>query len=703
MNDPMNGMPALETDPLQEYGKPTGQVMDREAKTPPDEEAAFVKEWVDRINRAKVHWGPNFTQMRKNTKFVRGQQWSDDATDDRYVANLTLRHINQRVAQIYARNPKVVARRKARMEFKIWDGDAEKISGARAVMQASLTGEVDQTAAQRAQILLADFQEGMARRQQMTKIARTLEYVAQFSLDEPTPKFKLQLKQLVRRVATCRVGYIKLGYQRLLSMTPELEARIKDTTDQISRIEMLAADVADEVIKEGDAKREELKLALKALQDKANVVLREGILFDFPRAWSLIIDPAMVQLKGFVGAEWLAQEYTFSPDRVKQIYKLDVGEQFRAYDSKGGDAKGLDKKCRVWECYDLVSGLSFTLCEGYPCYLKAPAAPDIKLDQGHPFYALTFNDLEDDENPFPPSDSEIIAPMQKEHNRTREAMRQHRIANKPAMMGPKGALGADTKTRLATHEDNEYIEYELPPTMKIGDAIVAKPTVAIDPNLYQTGPIFEDVLRSTGDQEASLGGTSGSTATEVSVAENTRSSNISSNVDDLDEFLTDVMRGVGQVLLLEMSPETVKKIVGPGAMWPELSREEVSNELYLEVRAGSSGRPNRSTRLSAREKIMPLLLQIPGVKAEPLAKDLLLDMDDTIEVEDYMDPGALSMTAQNGMKGPMEGAPTATGGAMAQGPAGAQNAPKPTGSPAQPQNQAPAPTTSQPGAALTAH
>src|SRR5690606_34048623 len=123
-----------------------------------------------------------------------------------------------------------------------------------------------------------------------------------------------------------------------------------------------------------------------------------------------------------------------------------------------------------------------------------------------------------------------------------------------------------------------------------------------------------------GDQQANLGPTSGATATESAIAENSRSSGLSSETDELDDFLTMLARACGQLLLLEMSAETVKRIAGPGAVWPEFSRQEVADEIYLEILAGSSGRPNRQLRINAIERTGNILVQVPGIRPTKLAQ-----------------------------------------------------------------------------------
>ena len=65
--------------------------------------------------------------MRKNQRFVRGYQWPQEKdpfdVEAPYVANLTKREINQRVASIYAKNPTFVAKLRNRLWYEIWSGD----------------------------------------------------------------------------------------------------------------------------------------------------------------------------------------------------------------------------------------------------------------------------------------------------------------------------------------------------------------------------------------------------------------------------------------------------------------------------------------------------------------------------------------------------------------------------------------------------
>jgi hypothetical protein len=146
-------------------------------------------------------------------------------------------------------------------------------------------------------------------------------------------------------------------------------------------------------------------------------------------------------------------------------------------------------------------------------------------------------------------------------------------------------------------------------------------------------------------------------------------------VDDLDDTLSGIARAAGQILILNCSEETVKGIVGPGAVWPTLTKAEVSKNIYLEIEAGSSGRPNQAQELQNFERLAPILMQIPGIKPSFLGKEAIRRLDDSIDVEEATSEGIASITSQNGVKAgsPMPGPGGQDPGA--QGPKGASNAP----------------------------
>lgn len=638
-----------------------------DAPEPEAARAELIKNWNAKVTAAKKHWESRFKRMRDNMNFVRGKQWEGDDSNSKYVANIVAQHVAKRKASLYAKNPTVVAKRRDTIDFQVWDEKPESL-------MAAMTTPQDPNA----MALLEDVTQGKMRRDMIAKIGRTAVLLMNYYMSEGTPNFKTRAKKLIQRVLTNGVGYVKIGFQRAFERRPEIDSQISDMTQQLSHVQAMAADMADGEIEAGSAKEEELRQAIELLQQQATILVREGLVFDFPRSTAIIPDPDCTDLNGFQNAGFIVHEFVFSKEKIKEIYKVDVGKKFTTYNAEGKKGKGKDCEYGlVWEVYDKDNGAVFTMCDGYPDYLEEPKVPTPRLERFYPVLTLMFNDIEDECDIYPESDAWILRHPQLEHNRAREGLRVHRVANRPKYAAVAGAFSSeDGDKELETLVDVEAHGVvkmnSLAPGEKIGDKLQPVPHATIDPALYDTSHLLSDVELTAGSQEATLGGTSGATATESSIAEGSRLSSVSSNVDDLDDFLSEFARVCGQVLFSEVTEETAKKIAGPGAVWPSLSAEEIADELLLEIEAGSSGRPNKAQEIANFERLAPTLLQIPGIKPEWLARQALTRMDDKLDLSDALLEGMPSIVALNAAAKPATGDP-ATDPAQ-QGAQGGNNA-----------------------------
>lgn len=664
--------------------EPTGKLMDRETPEPDPSRAALVEEWLGMIRDAENHWSKDFKRMRRNMKFANGQQWPGQGEDDqRFMVNLVQRVIKSTVASLYAKNPTVVAKAREKLDFTIWDGTPESVMQAQQVITAAATAVQGMQAGAEmgvqmdapdpammamvgpAKALLADVQQGMERRKMIEKIGKTLVVLVNYYMAEGQPTFKLQMKQMMRRARTTGVGYVKLSFQREMGLSEEQSGRINDFAERLATIGRLSADLRDGEIDPNSAEAERLETALKAIQSEPEMILREGLVFSFPHSTKIIPSPSTEKLMGWIGAEWLAEEILYTPDRIKEVYGVDVGKSFTAHKSPAGTPNGnAARKCkdgtlaRVFHVYDKSTGTEFVVCEGYPDFLKEPASPEVFIEQFYPIFAVTFNDVEDEGALFPKSDVELLQHIQKEYNRSREAQRQHRIANRPLYLSPDGAITDEEVKSLENYPAHAVIRVQgLKEGRPASDLLAPVQKVGLDPNLYETATLFADMQRVTGNAEANLGGTGNSSATESNIAEASRQGAVGLDSDDLDDMMSDLFRACGMVLLTEMSEEKVKEIAGPGAVWPTLSRSDVAKELSLEVKGGSAGRPNQARDAATFERLYPLLVQVPGVSPRWLAEKAIKIADDDADLSEAIMEGLPSIMAQNAMKQPGTGDP----------------------------------------------
>lgn len=634
------------------------------------ESRALVKSWLERISNASEHWSKDFKRMKENMEFCSGIQWAGQETidTDRYVVPLTLRLVNQKVSTIYAKNPTVVATPRKRKHYQIWDGKMD--SFVEASEMAAMTQAMGMPLPPQLEAFFMDIEMGRNREQAIEGVGETLEILFQYTFDSQKPEFKEQMKQAVVRACVCGVAYArpvlcKKDEARATSMLPNgtLEARAQTLLNKLDETP------DDDVTL---ASLRSMTYALGATPEIEGP--NETLEFDFPPTTSIIVDPRCRNLTDFVAARWIAQEYVLPVDEVNALFGSDI-----KLNSKGGgadeynvrndtklpdpdvnsDDTDLAKKklVKVYEVFDYTTKTRFFICQGHPDFLSEPEPPFPAVRGFWHHFALVLNRTEVEPgckiSLFPPSDVQTIKSAQLEWNRTRDALRDHRNANAPKYVARKGILTDNDKRNLTQATPNTVIELEgIPPDMPLEKALIALQVVAINPTLYDVAPLEQDIYMGGGMQQANLGPAQPNvTATVGNIAEQSRMSVSSSNVDDLDGFLSRIVQAGGEMKLQGFSRETVVEIAGPGAIWPsdEASRQGFLKEVFLKIEAASSGRPNKAMEIANWSQLAPLLAQA-GANPVGMIKETAKRLDENLRVEEFLPP---MIGAGGGMGGPM--------------------------------------------------
>lgn len=681
---------------------------------------AQVHRIISTIKLDKRHHGKAYKRMRRDMQVA---MWGAEESwgEDNYRANITGRHVKMKTAALYAKNPKATAKRRETLDFAVWDENPDSLQIAFQTVQAG-TLALEQSAAmqtmapidpatgapmsmqpqmppgfEQANAVVADFQQGLQRRQMLAKYGKTLEILFAHALREQKPvDFKRGMKQLVRRACTTGVGYAELGFQREMGPRPGMTEQLADARARLDHLKRLAHEASEGELTEDDAEMAELEASIKSLMEEPQIVIREGLVIDFPASTKVIPDRMCKSLEGFIGARHLTIEYMYTPAEVEEIFGVDVQSSFTAYNTSDGSMTEIgsndvlndeyewappeQKKSGlvcVWKFYDKPSGLVYYVADGYKGWLREPAAPDVFVEDFWPVYALTFNAVESERELFPPSDVSLLLDMQKEYNRSRQGVREHREAARPRWVYPSGAIDEEDPLFLRRLRPFEALGLNIDPNTKVADIFQTMPVPGVDPNLYETGQTFQDMQLVGGSQEANYGGVAKATATESAIAANATNASDGSSIDDLDSFLTVIARASGQILQREMSAEKVMEIVGVGAVWPELTDTQIMNEVFLEVEAGSTGKPNQAVEIDNWRQLLPMLLQMPGLNPIWLLRETLRRLDDRMDLTDALASGIPSIVSQNQQT---QGALPGQGpdsDPNQQGAQGANNAPKP--------------------------
>ena len=108
----------------------------------PERRRALVSQLQARVRAAKKFHEKAFRQMRKDMEAVfQGYSKESGWGDNKYIANILQRHVHQRTAALYSKNPKPVATRRERLDYQHWDGKPESLAQARAEVATPARGE----------------------------------------------------------------------------------------------------------------------------------------------------------------------------------------------------------------------------------------------------------------------------------------------------------------------------------------------------------------------------------------------------------------------------------------------------------------------------------------------------------------------------------------------------------------------------------
>jgi hypothetical protein len=637
----------------------TGASVKADTQHPDDKERerAAVRQWQSRIKSTKERQKGVFQEMRDSMKFAAGYQWAGQKRrdDGRYVANWTLREVNSKVASLYAKNPTAEYQRRKRLDFALYDGKLENLIPVIQQGMASPQGILGLPFEQRA--LLADYQHGMQMREVVDRVGKTLEVLFQYQLDEQDEEegdFKLQMKQLVRRTIVAKVGYVRASFVRDTDMLVTSSGVGNTVANRALRVQKITKDIQDGKLQRTDKQVETLQsLAIGlggSMQDRQGLFgENERMVFDCLPSTSVLIDQHTKSLKGFIGTRWIAIEYCLPVQDANALFEADIkvnkaqGVEGRVESSRSLTTEKHEKgeeQVLVYEVLDKATRTHFFIAQGHPDYLAEPEYLQPNVRGFWPIYALTFNDVEADpqtgQTCFPPSDVELLRHAQKEFNRSREELKKHRKANAPGWMIAKGVLSQDDKENLQNNVSSGVVEIEnIPQGFKASDMFSPKPMTPLQPEVYDVAPQMLDAQLTTGNPQESLGINKEATATGSSITEQNRMTVTASNIDDVDDCLTWIARVSGEMMLQGFSVETVQRIAGQGAVWPQLPQDKLDflAAITLTTKAASSGRPNKAVDLRNWQMAGPILQQA-GANPQFMVRQTLHVVDSNIDPEE---------------------------------------------------------------------
>lgn len=529
-------------------------------------ERALCSAWLDRLDKAQK-------SERYERQHRRIKEWREHVTGEAYKehkvrVNLLMSTLNTVIPHIYARNPDV------------------------SVMPAP---SVDDD-----------------RHEAVRGFARTLEIVLSRELRQAG--LKRMAKRQVRQAMMTATGWLKLGFQRITEadQNPEIMRRIEDLRDNEQRLRsLLEQDTEGMGQDEIDRRQAEIEASIQALTEQAEAVVAQGITLDKVSSTDIVIDPSIRELADYRWAGWIAQGVWYTADQLREEYGLDDDTIKRATcyktqsDSEDAPNSEAGDWYRVWEIWSKRDGVVYTALDGYHYWIKEPFTPTPSIERFYPFFLLAWNWVDDEY--WPQSDIEMWRGLQDEYNRTRSAYAEHRRRTIPARVGRADQVLPEEARLIANPETNEVVllkQANVPPEQAVG--VLRYPPV--DMGLYDTSVIRADLDSVSGVQDAARGAVfAAKTATEAEIQQSGLVTRLSDKQDEIEDMITELAQAAAEMLLQMYSRQDAQRIAGQGAVWPEWSRAEIFDDVTINIRAGTTGKPNKRREQEMWAQLLPVI------------------------------------------------------------------------------------------------
>jgi hypothetical protein len=229
------------------------------------------------------------------------------------------------------------------------------------------------------------------------------------------------------------------------------------------------------------------------------------------------------------------------------------------------------------------------------------------------------------------------------------------------------------------------------PNTDIRTIILPITYAALDAQLYDRTRIIQEIERIWGVQEA-LGGSINveKTATEAEIAQSGMQARTGAKRDSIEAVLSRMAVYTVQLSRKYLTYDEVRAIAGPNAFWPPYeASEDVRRLLNVDIKAGTTGKPNNRLEREAWGVLLPTLEKLimtyaqmkgcaPGDVADSLKELARITIEragDRIDVDSLFPPAAPQAPVDPATGAPVPGAP-----GSAPGDAGPQ--PAPPGEPA---------------------
>lgn len=630
-------------------------------------ERADVKRWFKRFDEARKFDEPARKQYAIDRRYARGDSGFE------VDANVIGTNIDILEAFLFAKNPDIDVVPAVAVEPPDQDAMLDAATAAvqndpqmaQAAQIAVQTGVADvqtvqamqqMAVEQRAAQMMEEMRKRYDKRMRDAKsYAETLEIITSRLWRDAN--LKRRGRQWVRSALTVGIGWIKASWQERTAPSPTTVQQVNDLQREIARLKALKQEEGESHGEDLDALLAEHERLLATIQSQTQPVIARGFVADVVAPEDLQVAPG-VGIADYLDADWIAHitmipvddavgEHGLTKDEIGKADKFkprkpemgksvtpavdntisaDDASQFVS-GSSGGEGEA-EYVMRV-EFWDAVSGTVLTGIKGVCRWVK-PAWQPPATERFYPFFGFPLSEV--DGQRHPQSLTSRTAKLADEYNRIGTAEREHRKRCLPQIVFDEGAVGPEQAKKLTGGVAGEWIGVDLNSGQKpLTDVMKEKPYPKIDPMLYDRSRIINEMERIWGVQEALSGSVDvEKTATEAEIQQQGFNARTGGRRDIMETALGELAQYTAEVARANVTLEDAQAIAGPDAFWPQYAgADDLRSFISVDIRAGSSGKPNTSAERAAWAAIYPTLAQTVTQVAQ-LRMSSPLDLADSL-------------------------------------------------------------------------
>ncbi|MBH1563898.1 hypothetical protein I5U69_13275 [Stenotrophomonas maltophilia] len=497
------------------------------------------------------------------------------------------------------------------------------------------------------------------RSREMKQFAETMEAVGTQMWKDA--QLKRRGRPWVRSSLTIGIGVIKASWQERTEISPETQTAINDLQQNIARAKALQQELADgtagygarawDAIKgvvgnDQEATVAELERQLATIRNGAERVVARGYVIDNVAGENFQVAPGFT-ISNHVDAPWNAEiSYMRYDDALAEF-----GPYLAQYDPKGDAASIMCKAARyaprkpcmgknesvnvtagsataedadefttngdttagcyvrLVEIWDAESNTVLTMITGVPYWVKPGFNPPATT-RFYPYFVFPTSEVDGQRHPQSLVSRSIK--LTDEYNRSLSAETDHRRRIIPKTAFNAGAMTEEEAKKLSDAKIGEMVAINPTQTnLDLRTILVPITYPQMDAAAYDRSKIEAALERIWGVQEALSGSiNTAKTATEADIQQQGFQARSSSRRDSMEMRLSELAEYTCQIARVYLSDEDVRFIAGPTAFWPPYQGpDDLAEFMRIEIRAGSSGKPNTALERQSWANLLPLLQQ----------------------------------------------------------------------------------------------